>query len=147
MNKIIFCFATAFVLGACNSTAPQRTEAGLTIGTENVESVSGSIMFGQICADTYPDFDKARQALAAMPFKQNPNTGTYYHQNVDMSVKLIDNGADHICSMVFGSKDDPDGLAIIFAAASAKAKGNFSFRGTGSAAVQGQPLYQAIITN
>jgi len=67
----------------------------------------------RVCIDTAPSFKKAPAVMAKMPFRQHPVTGTYYHQNLDLSIKLMSKR----CSMVFTSKDDPMEVGIAISVA------------------------------
>ena len=55
-----------------------------------------------------------------MPFRQRFGTGTYYHQNLDLSIKLLPKR----CSMVFSSTDKPIQLGIVLSAATAIPRGD-----------------------
>lgn len=63
------------------------------------------MVFGDVCAKNGPSFKGSRAALAKLPFAQNSDTGTYYHQAVNLSIKLQKRGAKPICSVVYAGKD------------------------------------------
>ena len=112
----------ALGLAACvpgGATAPSGQAAtsgdsGVNPGAEMADGISAMLIFTRVCLDTQPHFKKAPAVLADLPFRQRPETGTYYHQNLDLSVKLVGGR----CSMVFTSADDPTQLGILMSAAS-----------------------------
>lgn len=113
----------AVTLSACVSSAPsppsaeaaklaeQVAQSDIGPGPDQVEGIGASMIFGDVCVATAPSFRKAPAVMAQMPFRQHPGTGTYYHQNLDLSIKLMPKR----CSMVFTSKDDPGELGIMMA--------------------------------
>ena len=56
--------------------------------------------FTEICLTTAPDFEGVPQAIAGEPFVQHSETGTYFHQFADLSIKASERG----CSLVFRSE-------------------------------------------
>jgi hypothetical protein len=80
-------------------------------GDASVDGMSAGMIFNQVCSDTAPGFKKAPAIMAKMPFRQNPTTGTYYHQKLDLSIKLMPKR----CSMVFSSKEKPMQLGLVLA--------------------------------
>ncbi len=85
-------------------------------GTEQADAITATKILQKVCVDTAPSFKKAPAVMAKMPFRQHPVTGTFYHQNLDLSIKLMSKR----CSMVFTSKDDPIVLSIAISAAGGK---------------------------
>lgn len=72
-------------------------------------------IFESVCVKTYPNMTAAKAAVSKLPFAVNPQTGTYYHKNLDLSIKLFE-GRPKACSLVFGSRQDFLEVAIPFAA-------------------------------
>ena len=64
-------------------------------------------LFSQVCLDTAPDFANAPIVLDALPVQRNFDTGTYFHETLNLSFKLISRDDVEICSMVMASDDDP----------------------------------------
>jgi len=62
------------------------------------------VLFAQICIATLPNFEGAAAKLSAPPFKQNSTTGTYYHQQINLSFKLMKEDGKPVCSLVYGAK-------------------------------------------
>lgn len=118
-RRLSLCLA-AVALAGCVASAPAENggvssrDSGVGPGSDPVDEVSAGMIFSSVCGDTAPSFRKAPAAMAKMPFRQRPETGTYYHQNLDLSVKLMPKR----CSMVFGSRADAGQLAILLTAAS-----------------------------
>lgn len=86
-------------------------------GSEQVDGFAAAAILGDVCVATAPSFRNAPAVMAKMPFRQHPGTGTYYHQTLDLSVKLLPKR----CSMVFTSKDEPSQLGIAIATSAAMA--------------------------
>ena len=91
------------------ATPAQSSQVGP--GAEPVDGFFAVTIFKSVCSDTAPSFKKASAIMAKMPFRQHPVTGTYYHQNLDLSVKLMPKR----CSMVFSSKEKPTQLGLVLA--------------------------------
>ena len=111
--------ALAILVAGCMETQPTTavSRGDVRPGTHQVDGIIASGLFGQICVETSPKFSRTRSVIAALPFMQHPETGTYYHQNLDLSVKLTNGANDSTCSMVFASKDSPMQLSIIMSVA------------------------------
>jgi len=108
-------------LAACMNAEPSAP-AAIPVGSrdtgpgpDDADGLMSAMMFGRVCVDTAPSMARARQEIASLPFVQHPETGTYYHTNVNLSFKL-GTGGDRSCSMVFGTREEAGGLAILFAA-------------------------------
>ncbi|MGB5069289.1 MAG: hypothetical protein WBO29_18175 [Albidovulum sp.] len=116
----------ALVLGGCvtpdpASQAPVSAPAtDVGPGPAQADGTSAGVIFSSVCADTAPSFRQAPAILAKMPFRQHPTTGTYYHQNLDLSVKLMPKR----CSMVFSSRENPMQLGLGLAAFAAVDSGS-----------------------
>jgi len=84
-------------------------------------------LFSQTCGVS----DKGRAALevaaARNGFVQNPDTTTYFHPNLDLSVKLRDDGR---CSLVFVSTQSPQTVKVPFDALNVSGR-NVDFRDRG----------------
>lgn len=106
----------AAVLAGCvqpTSAVAPAVDSGVGPGSASVDEMDASMIFSKVCGDTAPSFRKAPSVMKGMAFRQRPETGTYYHQNLDLSIKLFPKR----CSMVFGSKSDPLQLGLMLAAA------------------------------
>ncbi|MCX8508083.1 MAG: hypothetical protein ORN49_04255, partial [Rhodobacteraceae bacterium] len=111
----------AMALSAClsektNVTKPALDKMGEQVaqsdvgpGPDQANGINASMIFGDVCVATAPSFRKAPAVMAKMPFRQHPGTGTYYHQNLDLWIKLMPKR----CSMVFTSEDDPTELGMM----------------------------------
>lgn len=96
---LVACFALAGCV-APQGVAPTSGEVGP--GSARVDAMDAAFIFSDVCVKTAPGFAKAPAAMQSMPFAQHPETGTYYHKNLDLSIKLMPKR----CSMVFRSGDD-----------------------------------------
>ncbi|MGB5557049.1 MAG: hypothetical protein WBN04_03450 [Paracoccaceae bacterium] len=118
---------TALVLGGCASTEGTRTAAASAPGSEvgpgpaAVDAVSASKLFNDVCGKTAPSFRKAPAVMAELPFRQNTATGTYYHQSLDLSFKLLPKR----CSMVFGSVERSSMLGLAMATSTGANEASF----------------------
>ncbi len=127
IRSISLVIALSLGLIGCVETQPpaQTSPSAVVPGTHPVDSASAMSLISDICVDTLPRFANAPAVLAKMPFQQNPQTGTYYHRSLDLSIKLHTDKGRKICSMVFVSKDDPAQLALLIPiAASSQGGGN-----------------------
>ncbi len=108
------------LLSACDETSTTATSTPTAVGPGPyaVNVIDAAVMFGRVCAQSYPSLSKARAAVLELPFVQDPRTGTYFHQNLDLSFKLTDSSGAKFCSMVFGSKEKDSTLVGITVATS-----------------------------
>ncbi len=109
-------------LAACLQVGAVRAEVGP--GPASVDGATGADLFTEICLDTLPEFRKAAAVVQALPFRQHPDTGTWYHRDLDLSVKLFTDGGHTYCSMVFSSRDAAGELAMFFGFTAALASDN-----------------------
>lgn len=140
----------AVTLSACVNTTPspppadaaklaeQVAQSDVGPGPDQVDGIGASIIFRDVCVATAPSFRKAPAVMAKMPFRQHPGTGTYYHRNLDLSIKLMPKR----CSMVFTSKDDPSRIGIMVAISPA-----WFDQESGSVQVAGETGKMASVTN
>lgn len=106
-------------LVACEPTATTPVARGpVDVGSTPLSLSQAATFWTNICVETQPTFRAAPEALAARGFVQNPSTGTYFHQQLDLSFKLIGTGRDTLCSMVFVSIETPSVLGITLASGS-----------------------------
>ncbi len=83
-------------------------------GPSSVPGTEAVQMFMRICAATLPVFRGAEQVIAGYPLRQHPDTGTYFHTDLDLSVKLHVLDGDAVCSLVFSSPDSEQALVRAF---------------------------------
>ncbi len=117
--RALFCSVRSNAIGLVLATVVYvacavAASAEVGPGKGKVDAIFGSLMFSDICAKTLPRFRSAPSVLAKMRFKQSPETGTYFHQSLDMSVKLFEQNGRQVCSMVFSSREEPMLLAMMF---------------------------------
>lgn len=129
----------ALALSACVETAGQTQVASIegpvvavitakpddenvAPGPKAVGLVEAVGLFDRVCASHYPDLKASEAEIRKLPFRQ-ATTGTWFHQQLDLSIKLIPDR--RACSMVFGSREDPLqlGLAIGVTASSTQKVG------------------------
>jgi hypothetical protein len=61
-------------------------------------------MFARVCLLTTPAFAGAPRVISEYPFTQSAQTGTYFHNQLDLSIKVT----DERCSLVFVTLESPD---------------------------------------
>ncbi|WP_373356077.1 hypothetical protein [Pseudoroseicyclus sp. CXY001] len=69
-------------------------------------AVETAQMFLTICVETQPDFAVAEVLLADGPFAYQPADGIWYHQALDLTVKLVDVRGRPGCSLVAGTEEN-----------------------------------------
>lgn len=91
--------------------------AEVTPGETPVDMNTAIMLFQSTCLDHLPDFSGSAKALT--DYSVNPETGTLYHPDLNLSFNIKTGKAKGICSMVFASNEDPGvlGLALTSAAA------------------------------
>lgn len=89
-------------------------------GSDQVSMTEALAIYDTVCIKNAPGFAGSKTPLGAMPFQQNPATGTYFHKTLDLSVKLEGNA----CSMVFASPEPAGMLGIAFATQVGAGSGN-----------------------
>ena len=121
IRRVFLVIGLSIGLSGCVETQPpaQTSRSTVVPGTHPVDPDTAVSILSDICVDTLPRFAKAPAVLAKMPFQQHPQTGTYYHRSLDLSIKLHSDKGRKICSMVFASKDDPAQLALLIPIAAA----------------------------
>ncbi len=109
--------AAVLVLAACVEQTASSGDVGP--GPELADPVIASMMFSDVCVDTAPSFAGAPRVLQSLPFRQHPETGTYYHTNLNLSFKVFSDGGRRICSIVFATDEAPGPTTLILAATGA----------------------------
>lgn len=92
-------------------------------GPDPAPPAEAARIFAGVCAATLPDFRAAPAAIAALPLRQNPQTGTWYHRQLDLSVKLHRLNGENVCSVVFSSSGQQAAVSREMGAATAQAVG------------------------
>lgn len=98
-------------LSAC-ATPPTSSTAGP--GSASADPAAAGLLFAKTCIATAPKFTGLPAAISAYPMTQNANTGTFYHNQQDLSIKRIGQGADGYCSIVVGSNQSLSNAAVAF---------------------------------
>ena len=111
--------ACAAVLAGCEETNTVSSNPTSTVGpgTRSVSAIDAGILYNRVCAEHAPNFSGTPAELATLPFRQNPETRTYYHTALNMSFKLIETAEYRQCSMVIGARSYKNSDAIIILAA------------------------------
>lgn len=108
--------------GMAATKPPVASNAGP--GPKDVTTTEGARIFRAVCLDTHPSFKMAPAVLATMPFVQNGATKTYYHQELDLSIKLQGNQ----CSFVMAGKSlTPASIYRVLKDSNVGAKGRFVY--------------------
>ncbi len=177
LPRMLLGIGAALALSACTQTTqlpetpdPAARSQSVGPGPGLVQGAQASTMFKQICVDTLPRFAGAKKSIGALPFRKHPKTGTYFHTDLDLSIKIgkFAGSSQNRCSMVFASRDDPTQLALFMSLGvkSSAASGNvpigvdakagaagmnlsggakFTFAPTGRS--DGRNYYRAVIAN
>ena len=111
--------AVPMALAACEDVPSSTGGSAGAVGPgpHQVDGTVASIMFSQICAQTYPNIEAARAEIVKLPFTQHPQTGTYYHRALDLSFKLTKSSDRQSCSMVFATTNRYQGALGILVSA------------------------------
>ncbi|MBW6418993.1 hypothetical protein [Celeribacter sp. PS-C1] len=110
--------AFAFSLTACvDGTTSPTTSGPVAPSSKSVDLTGAVTLFQSVCLDGAASPAKAKAAIDGLPMRQHPETGTYYHNSLNLSFKLIQDDGVSTCSMVFASRDPAGQLAIAFSAA------------------------------
>lgn len=103
-------------LSGCLGTASVPISTNASPGEGLIPPSFAGNFFTEICLVTAPSFEGVPNAIAGEPFTQNSNTGTYYHNFSDLSIKVHEQG----CSLVFKSDLDVDETVAELARGTAK---------------------------
>ncbi|MFK7752298.1 MAG: hypothetical protein AB8B51_07085 [Sedimentitalea sp.] len=121
LRRLIGVLGVLAVLAGCEDTLSTQSASQSSVrpGTSVVDGVIAATMFSSICIEAVPNFTQLPARLNTAAFKQNPETGTYYHQKLDLSVRFNKRGGseDGSCSMVFGSRDKAGEIALLVSSA------------------------------
>lgn len=94
-------------------------QAQVIPGETPVDMPTAVMLFQSACLDSLPGFSGAEKALKAAGYTPNPETGTLYHPELNLSFNIDSGKSGGKCSMVFTSKDDPGVLGIALGSAAA----------------------------
>lgn len=108
----------ALVLVGLLAATPAAAQGVPPIGEAALDAATAFKFFDAACLGTQPSFAGAPGALEANGFARNPETGTWYHPTLNLSVQ-----ADDACTMVFASDEDPGQVAMTLAMGVAAAAG------------------------
>ena len=95
-------FETVCLEGSTCATPPVASNTRPGQGVPDPQRAG--FLFAETCILTAPGFEHVPTVLADYPFTQNANTGTYYQDALNFSVKHLPEG----CSLVFGAAKPMD---------------------------------------
>jgi hypothetical protein len=111
VNKRLPCLALLAALGlaACDDLPTGAPGPGVQVSAGDVgpgpdaadPAVAGDL-FARVCEASAPSFAEAPAILRGLPFAQRPATGTWYHRQLDLSIR-INPGNPESCSLVAGT--------------------------------------------
>ncbi|HMS96285.1 MAG TPA: hypothetical protein PKA03_13905 [Tabrizicola sp.] len=101
------------------TTLPANAE--VSPGETPVDMNTAILLFQSTCLDHLPVFSGSAEALKG--YTPNPETGTLYHPDLNLSFSIKTGKAKGICSMVFASDDVPGVLGIALTSAAAAVGG------------------------
>ncbi|MGZ9812185.1 hypothetical protein ACXN5S_17115 [Pseudoroseicyclus sp. H15] len=104
------------LLSAAPAIASGEDDRALLDPAGAIETVH---LFNTICVETQPDFVVAEALLADGPFAYHPADGIWYHQGLDLTVKLVDVRGRPGCSLVMGTRENPRSALALLAATAA----------------------------
>lgn len=107
---------SACLLAACTHSASIPVVDGAGPGPQIASGELAGEIFAKACIKTEPSFQGARAALQPYGFRQNRQTGTFYHARLNLSVKV----SKGQCSMVFGTNQPVDPVIAALARGTAK---------------------------
>lgn len=108
----------AALLTACSPLVHevQLDTGDIRAGETLIAKETATRLFQDVCIKTAPRFHAAPSNAASHGFRVSPETGTYYDSQRNVSFRIQTQGRP-VCSMVFGSHDRPQLLAVYLAAA------------------------------
>ncbi len=109
----------SFLVLLALAAAPAFAQGTPPLGTQPLSSRDASKFFHAVCLRAAPGFGQSAATLAANGLVPNPETGTFYHPELNLSFQVRDGR----CSMVFASEAEATEMALAFAAATALASG------------------------
>lgn len=156
----------AVAVTGCAAPATQDATDGAAAFETSREPVSAQEALNNfaVCINSAPTFADAAGQLSDMTFTQHPQTGTWYHDDLNLSIKLMSDR----CSMVFSSPEEPAELGLILAvgsamtnedekasvdlnpdtgAAGSMARGGAEFTFVPTGFIGEKPYFRAVITN
>jgi hypothetical protein len=74
-------------------------------------------LFAKGCLQTLPNFASIKTALTDEPFTIHSTFGTYYHNQQNLSIKVVGAPDGGYCSIVFASTGDPVQNLVAFGTA------------------------------
>jgi len=94
------------VLTACVSNTPTGVVPPITksvsVGTGIVDPLKVASLYDKFCYKHSPTFSGSIASLKAdKNFKQQPETGTFFHRTLNLSVNATNRGGRATCSMIF----------------------------------------------
>lgn len=106
-GKQIALIGCALLISSCGNNVEDAIRAPGTIemsrsagpGGSRAEPREAGEIFAKACVLTSPSFSGTQYALSAYPFTQHSRTKVYFHNDLDLSVKL----QSRTCSMEFAS--------------------------------------------
>ena len=113
--------ASLALLGAC-AAPPVSDTAGPQLAPAS--PATAGKLFAKGCLQQLPAFSGTPAALATEPVTQRRDTGTFYHNSENLSIKVVEVEGARFCSVVFGTTGSTSAVINAFGtAASAAAPG------------------------
>jgi len=114
--KAVAALLAAVALSACETPVTVSSTpvplAQIHLGRQSADAIFTPLLFETVCLNYAPSFAGTPAQLEGMGLFQQATTGTYYHTSLNLSVKLLERNGKPVCSMVFGSRDEPMMLSI-----------------------------------
>lgn len=120
-HRIIMGIGALACVAAC-AAPPVSPTAGPNPTPAN--PAAAGALFAQACIQQLPAFSGTAAALANQPVTQREASGIYYHNDQNISVRLLASSTGPACQMTFGTNVARDvAVNTFFSAASAAAPG------------------------
>ncbi|NSX55059.1 hypothetical protein [Parasulfitobacter algicola] len=101
MRLIILISGLLMALTACTPQVDRNAGPGIDF----VSPGRAAALYKQVCVSNATNFENVPAVLAQMPFRQEPESGIYYHQDLNLSFRLGKSKNSDFCGMVWASVD------------------------------------------
>ena len=107
MRRALLVIAAALGLAACEAETRgvQMIAAPIGPGDEIAPDAVVMDLFDRVCLRTGARVSDARQVLAGLPVRENPETGTHFHQTYNLSFNPARRDGRDLCSIVTYTAD------------------------------------------
>ena len=108
MNSRSSVIGLALALGACGASNPP-----VTSGDQQVDPIFAASIYSDVCVSTAPSFTDAGTAAANRQFKEEPGSGTYFHEILYLRITVAETRDARTCTMIFATDAFSDDDALV----------------------------------